>query len=645
MDIFINEKKSSKCIKIAGYSALKELPDKEKPVLPFFNYTNTFEKCVIGSEKPFVDIEDYTVLIKGSIIEIKSEDFIFSRFNNKQEELVAAMYRQYGEEFYSLLDGNFLIILFDKILHRWFVFNNRYEATAFYYYLNDSIFIFATSVKLLLNILPFKPRFSLSSVPSFLNTGFSYTEKTQFEHIFRLLPTYRIMFDGDGVDFKNHWKGEFIFNRKNIDNIEKKLDEYEYLFSKSIKNFIEYHKPKQLGCFLSGGHDTSLTFIKAAELYKKPIHTFTASFENYGFDEAPKARYLTERYNGIHHTVLIGQNELDLIPLMVRMAEEPVPGGGFPIFVCTLEASKYVDCILTGDAGDTLWGEYYPVAEWHKYLKNIPYSIRKFIHALNKFILKFNDWERFWESEHVFALFAKRNMYENFFRKLSSYRHFRNELLDETLNQDIFQNVEMDTCMLDIPFTRHNMHDALIEAKMFYGVYQYMIPPTQKPLEAMGVSFYAPYFNHNLISFINSLPEDWLNGGNTFKKLINDAHKRRFHKKVLLRYLSPRYVYAVQQSLDVPFHSLLPKRPDILNILLQRLKRRGWYNNEVLERLFDEFPKQAVKPYEIHELKHHGYRIFCLLSFEVWCMEFIDKQLLDRKNKDDIIPLEEYLSR
>ena len=161
----------------------------------------------------------------------------------------------------------------------------------------------------------------------------------------------------------------------------------------------------------------------------------------------------------------------------------------------------------------------------------------------------------------------------------------------------------------------------------------------------MGVSFYTPYFNHDLINFINSLPEDWLNGGTSLKKLINDAHKRRFHKKALLRYLPERYVYAVQQSLDVPFHSFLPKRPEILRILLQRLQRRGWYNNEVLERLFGEFPKQKVKPHEIHELKHHGYRIFSLLSFEVWCMEFLDQSLQDKKSEKHIIPLEEYLSQ
>jgi len=180
---------------------------------------------------------------------------------------------------------------------------------------------------------------------------------------------------------------------------------------------------------------------------------------------------------------------------------------------------------------------------------------------------------------------------------------------------------------------------------MFYGVYQYMIPPTQKPLEAFGIAFYTPYFNHDVITFINSLPEEWLNGGSTIKKLINDAHKRKFHKKTLLRYLPPRYVYSVQQSLDIPFHSFLPKRPEILHILLRRLKKRGWYNNAELERLFDEFPRQKVKPHELHELQHHGYRIFSLLSFEVWCMEFLDISWKDKKCDNKIIPLEEYLSQ
>jgi asparagine synthase (glutamine-hydrolysing) len=193
---------------------------------------------------------------------------------------------------------------------------------------------------------------------------------------------------------------------------------------------------------------------------------------------------------------------------------------------------------------------------------------------------------------------------------------------------------------MNIPFTKDNFHDALVEAKMFYGVYVYNIPMNQKPIESFGLNFYTPYLNKKVIEFINSLPEEWINGGNTFQKLTNYAVRRKFHKMALLRYLPKRYVYGLQQSFDVPWHVLFNKRPGILNKLLVRLKKRGWYNNKELEKLFKEFPRQKAKPHEILELKHHGYRIYSLLVFEVWCMEFLDNIKTKKKN----ISLEDYLS-
>lgn len=628
---------------VTGYFNFIAVPSKNSPNIPNLGNTFTLANGLIASACPFVKIQSYSVFIAGKILSILPDDCKLPDYTNKSEELAARLYGKYGSDFYSLLDGNFLILLYDENKNKFWIFNNRYQATSLYYYLDDNIFIFANSLERLLSILPFKPLFEKKSIPSFLNTGFSWTEKTQFKNVFRLLPACGLQVKEKKIDLIHHWDKEFVFNRKPFKDIENKLDEYERLFSASIKNFLDRNNPKEVGCFLSGGHDTSFVFIQAAKLLKKPIHTFTVSFKNFGFDEGPKAKYLTDMFGGIHHKVIVENKHLDLIPRMIKIVEEPLSGGSFPIFVCCLEVSKYVDSVLTGDGGDTLWGEYYPVAEWHKYLKHLPYFVRKLIHNMNKTLLKFNDWERFWESEHVFSLFAEKNMYGNFFRRLCSYRHFDDEFLKRLLNPEAFKNNSVNKCALDIKFNRNNFFDALVETKMFYGLYQYMIPPTQKPLESFGVKFFPPYLNFKIINFINSLPEGWLNGGTSFRKLANDAHKRRFHKKALLRYLPQKYVYSAQQSLDVPFHSFLNDRPQILSKLLTRLKKRRWFNDYELEKIFNEFPKQKAKPYELCELKNHGYRIFCLLTLEIWCMEFLDRDSKQKRIINEDIPLEDYL--
>jgi asparagine synthase (glutamine-hydrolysing) len=611
---------------------------------PSLAYSYVDKRIEVHSSHAMNKIGKYAVLICGTVTQILDKNITMSDYAKAPAKVITQLYEQQGRDFTKALEGFFIIVLHDSLSNECYVFNNRYQATQCYYCLRENVLFFSHSLATLLAILPFTPELDLRSIPSFLQTGFSYTERTQFKDIFKLLPTQSIHVRHGTYTISDHWKTEYIFDRRPFYDVENKLDEYETIFRKSIQHFIEAYKPKELGCFVSGGHDTSMVFIEAQQIFNKPIHTFTASFNDFGFDEAPKSRFITEKFGGIHHTISIGPEVLDLLPLMVNCIEEPVSGGAFPIFACVFEAQKHVDAMLSGDAGDSLWGEYYPVNEWHKYLKQLPHPLRASLKMINKAFRNITDWERLWESDHVFSLFAQKDMYKDFFARLCSYRHYDQHFLRQLLDPSLFADSRPYSCMIDIPFTKDNLFDALVEAKMLYGLYQYMLPPTQKPLESFGVNYFSPYLNHDLITFINSLPEDWLNSGSSFSKLVNDAHRRKFHKLAMLRYLPKRYVYSAQQSLDVPFHSFLTKRPFVLEKLLKRLKRRGLFNNKTLDRIFYEFPHQKVKPHEIIELKHHGYRIFCLLTLEIWCMKFLDDDRKENMLSQTTVPLEDYLS-
>jgi len=614
--------------------------------LPLCKSKISFAQGHLLSNKPIFETNYYFVLLTGKISMLYSKAFSLNMYENRQEKLVLDLYKKYGDDFQKLIDGSFFILIYDKNKKTLNFFNNRYCATNMYYYLDEKIFFFASDLKLLLKNLPFKPKFDMNSVPSFLSTGFSFNEKMQFKNINRLLPTFRITCVSGKILFHNNWKSEFKFQRKPFNNLDKHLDKYEDLFQQSIKSYLDAVKPKQLGCFLSGGHDTSFVFLHASKIFQKPIHSFTAYFEKSGFDECPKAEYITKKFGGKHHRVLVKSQHLDYVPEMVRNIEEPVSGSSLPVYVIAKQASKYVDTALTGDSGDTLWNEYHPLAEWHKYFRHLPFFARKSLHKFSQALLKFNGWERFWEMEHALGLFAKKNFYQDFFANLCTYRQFKQDDISGLLNKKVYESTKMNKCMLDIPFNSRNFQDMLIEAKMFYGVYMYMNLSTQKALESQGVRFVAPYLNHKLIEFITSLPHEWQNHGSSFKLIFNDAIKRRFHKQALLRHLPKKYVYSSQQSLDVPYRLFFNERPDILKNLLFRLKKRGWYNESVLNKLFLEIQKFKAKPHEIFELKDHSYRVYSLLTFEVWCMEFLDR--FNQKNKKkparSHTPLEDYLA-
>ena len=598
----------------------------------------TVEDLNLRSERRFTEIGGRHYLLFGEVYALLGEGLSLSEYRDREAALLHELYLQHGHGLQKILDGDFVALVFDGPRGQLNIYNSRYQATRLYYYLDGRLFAFASSLSTLLDNLPDTPALREPSVAAFLDTGFTKTERTQLENIHRLLPTASLHLDGQQVRASSHWHGEYRFDRRPFSDLARKVSAYEHEYRGGIANFLEAARPAEVGCLLSGGHDTSYTLIQAARVFHRPIHTFTAAFAGSPFDESPKARYVSELCGAVHHRVEVGPRALDQIPRLVRATEEPVSGGSLPIYCCAAEASRHVEAVLAGDAGDTLWGEYYPVAQWHRLLRTLPSPALRLLHGLNRAALKVIDWERLWESEHVLSLFAERDMYRDFFTRLCTYRHFSREHLSRCLSREYLAAAEENACLIELPFNRDNFFDALVEAKMLYGVYLYMVPPTQKSLESFGLKFYSPYNNIKLINFINALPEEWLNSGSTLQKLTNSALQRRFHKQALLKYLPGSYVDTLQQSLDVPFHSLFRGRHEILESLLARLMQRPWFNSEYLERLFNEFPLQKVKPHELMELKHHGYRIYSLLTFEVWCMQF-----LDRIDRSEDLPLEQYL--
>jgi len=592
----------------------------------------------LKSERGFTEIDGRHYLLVGEVHALLGDDARLSEYRGREAALLHRLHVQHGHGLQKILDGDFVALVFDGAAGRLSIYNSRYQATRLYYYLGGGMFAFASSLATLLDNLPAPRELRKPSIAAFLDTGFSKTERTLLENIHRLLPTASLHLEGHDVRVSSHWHDEYRFARRPFHDLEQKLGEYEREYRGGIANFLEAARPAEVGCLLSGGHDTSYTLIQASKVHERPIHSFTAAFAGSPFDESPKARYVSELCRATHHRVEVGPAALDLVPRLVSASEEPVSGSSLAIYCCAAEASRHVDAVIAGDAGDTLWGEYYPVAEWHRLLKALPSPALRLLRGLNRAALKVMDWERLWESEHVLSLFARRDMYHDFFNRLCTYRHFSEEELSRCLSSEYLAAAGDNPCHIELPVTRDNFFDALVETKMLYGVYLYMVPPTQKSLESLGLKFYTPYNNIKLINFINALPEEWLNSGTSLQKLTNSAHQRRFHKQALLKYLPGSYVSTLQQSLDVPFHGLFRGRHGILDNLLARLKRRPWFNGEYLDRLFNEFPLQKVKAHELMELKHHGYRIYSLLTLEVWCMQFLDG---DRRSLD--LPLERYL--
>jgi asparagine synthase (glutamine-hydrolysing) len=592
----------------------------------------------LGGEEDFFELDPYIILVKGHITKSRESGELIDQ--SQLAQTIVEYYERYGEMFYEKFDGLFFIVLYHKDTKELRLCNNRYLTTSCYYYLDQDKLLFSDSLGQVAGELQ-KQNPHFGSVRSFISNGFTITDQTQVENIKKMLPSFSIAASSKGVDFKNHWDNEFKFDRKPFDNVEAHLDRYEEVYRKGIKEFLTVNKTKELGSLLSGGHDTSFCVIQASKVHDKPVHCYTSTFPGWAFDEEDYARNICEKNKGIFRPIPFLPEDLDYMVSLIRTNEEPVVGSSLPLHKIALVAANEVDTMLGGDGGDTLWGEYYPVQEYHRYVKNMPLSMRKLCHKASKFLRDTTDWERFWELEHVASLFTDDDYYDGFMRKLCTYRHYTDDAQKELFTPDVFAKSSVEPSMHEVKFTKDNFANTLIEGKLFNAFYTYQSFHTYKSMNHFGLPLYFPTVNKDVMDLITSLPWEWVNGGTTFHRLTNNKSiNRKFHKMALSRYLRKDEIY--NRSFDIPWYNILRPRKEVLRLLRKRLVNRGWYNESFINQLFDDFESQHVKEHELLELKHHGYRIFTLLSLEIWCMEYLDGK--NTENPDQKIPLEDYLA-
>lgn len=569
--------------------------------------------------------DDADVYVTGTLVGLKTE---LGLKEPGLEDLLKLYFKRGERALTECLEGLYFIYIIDKKSCRHILLNNNYQLTKLYYYLEGDEFFFSSRLSELAKIKKtVSPCFG--TISNFLCNGFNCSDQTQIEGIKKLLPSFWIVIDQQGFGIDNNWDRQIEFNRQPFPDLQSQLDTYEQLYRGGIQNYLQQRRPDELATLLSGGHDTSFVMIQASQVFEKPIHAFTTTFPSWAFDESSYAENICRKFGGKFHAIEFGADDLDHIIDLIYSCEEPVLGSSLPLHVLATEAGQWTDTILGGDGGDTLWGEYYPVGEYHRWVKNMPLALRALIYKTATVLRKTTDWERFWELEHVSSLFAKQNFYQDFMFNLCTYRHFSPNDIDALFEPGVVSEKHHKS-LLEIPFDRENFNDALIEGKLFNAFYTYQSFQQTRSMNSKGMEFYLPTINSDVINFISRLPEKWLNGGTTFHRLTNSKSiNRRFHKHALSRYLKKEEIY--NRSFDIPWYHILSPRPQLLALLQTRLKKRGWYNNQVIDQLFKEFLAYEPKSHELLELKSHGYRVMALMSLEIWAMQFLDGQAFNSK--------------
>ena len=237
-----------------------------------------------------------------------------------------------------------------------------------YYGWSNKNFIFASELKAFKEYKLFNNEIDRDSINIYMRHNYIPTPRSIYKNIFKLIPGTLISLGLD--DTKNNvakletlvwWslkevtsegkRNLILDDRQNLKQLEESLID-------SIK--LQSVADVPLGAFLSGGVDSSLIVSLMQSNSKTKINTFSIGFKEGDYNEAEYAKKVASHLKTNHTEYYLSyQDALDLVPRLPQLYDEPFADSSqIPTHLVSLIARKHVTVVLSGDAGDELFGGY-----------------------------------------------------------------------------------------------------------------------------------------------------------------------------------------------------------------------------------------------------------------------------------------------
>ena len=146
----------------------------------------------------------------------------------------------------------------------------------------------------------------------------------------------------------------------------------------SVIDHLESDVP--LGCFLSGGVDSSLIAAFAQQELGN-LRTYCVKMDDPAYDESSYASAVAEHLGTTHETLRVSMNPAEDLYTLVQQLGQPFADSSIlPTYWISMAARKEVTVALSGDGGDELFLGYNrylainTIARWHTVLARIPWG-------------------------------------------------------------------------------------------------------------------------------------------------------------------------------------------------------------------------------------------------------------------------------
>lgn len=302
----------------------------------------------------------YRLVFNGEIYNFQEirrdlEDLGHSFRTTGDTEVLLTGYIQWGPDVLDRLRGMFAFALWDDDKQELFLARDRFGKKPLYYRPSPDGMIFASEIKAILRVPGVERTPVLEVIHDYLGLGYCTGEQSAFQGIYRLPPASAMVVSADGRRRTwQYWELPAVDPAMAHRSTEELLEEFMALFDESVALRMIADVP--IGCFLSGGVDSSAVVARMAPRMSSALKTFSVGFGNIGNDELPFAEAVARRYGTDHRDFRMDYGLIDVLPQIIWNYGEPyADSSALVTYALAGEIRKHVTVAVTGDGGDEIF--------------------------------------------------------------------------------------------------------------------------------------------------------------------------------------------------------------------------------------------------------------------------------------------------
>lgn len=457
-----------------------------------------------ASNQPFISHDGrFRIVFNGEIYnyqELRKQLEGYPFRTSSDTEVLLAAWEKWGKDALTRLEGMFAFALFDTQTRTWFLIRDRFGKKPLYLFRSGDRCFFASEIRTLLASGMVPRMADTAQIWQFL-TYQAVSEPHTLIRGLQILQAGTCLEIREGAESTTRWyfPDQTTWRTQAPAGMHACIRE---LFLRAVRRRMVADVP--VAAFLSGGIDSSAVVAAMAQLRSDPVDTFSINFREQEYDESRWSEMIARKYNTRHHPILIGAEDIlaEAEPSLIAM-DHPSADGVNMFAVSRFTRKEGVKVALSGVGGDELFGgypHYRTLAKWqHSFLWEIPTGARKLAANLAGYIRK----DRNWKARMAFLGMDNPD-------RIHQYLMFRRLFRPDQLTQlglafGKLQPIADRIAFHGVPATHLWSWIALAELETYTR--QVLLMDADKMSMAHALEVRAPFFDHELIEYVLSLPD------------------------------------------------------------------------------------------------------------------------------------------